>query len=510
MPLALSESLDDPVTYSASTDFRGGMNSTVLPHLLQDTQYAEAANMVLTKSGRVQTRPGTTLVTAAPSVAAPIKHLGWYDRSLSITAVVAARDNEVKLWDGSAMNATTDDPYTITGAVSAFQLHDNFLFYGAAKAFKLTAASMAEVTVAVGAGAIATRHANRVFRAGDINNPETLYASDILDGTTFDAGNNIIVGAEGESITSLHSWDVNNLLVHKTHSTYMVITTAVGVGTPASIAAGDWVVQPISSTLGCAAPETTVQVGTDVWWLSTEGVVSVRRLQQETQREITGSVSAPIQSYIDRINWVNVSKSTAVYFDNKYILSVPLDSSTEPNFLLVFDTYHQVWAAYWTGLPASGLVVSYFGGLPELFLGLTDGKLMRMTSILTEDNSVPIASSVTLKAFSFNEPVSPKSLLSMEMEFQDSLALVSVDMVSDGRANETLLTGQITGETLTPFPWTFPVTLVDPGHYRKTFSLLGRNKVRQVQPRIYSTANLVSLRSVILSGFVETTIRETP
>ena len=177
---------------------------------------------------------------------------------------------------------------------------------------------------------------------------------------------------------------------------------------------------------------------------------------------------------------------------------------------MVFDTYHQVWAAYWTGLPASGLVVSYFGGLPELFLGLTDGKLMRMTSILTEDNSVPIASSVTLKAFSFNEPVSPKSLLSMEMEFQDSLALVSVDMVSDGRANETLLTGQITGETLTPFPWTFPVTLVDPGHYRKTFSLLGRNKVRQVQPRIYSTANLVSLRSVILSGFVETTIRETP
>ena len=156
MPLALSESLDDPVTYSASTDFRGGMNSTVLPHLLQDTQYAEAANMVLTKSGRVQTRPGTTLVNAAPSVAAPIKHLGWYDRSLSITAVVAARDNEVKLWDGSAMNATTDDPYTITGAVSAFQLHDNFLFYGAAKAFKLTAASMAEVTVAVGAGAIAT------------------------------------------------------------------------------------------------------------------------------------------------------------------------------------------------------------------------------------------------------------------------------------------------------------------------------------------------------------------
>lgn len=511
MPLTFSESLDDVSVFAASTDFRGGMNSTVLPHLLPDNQYAEAKNMELTKSGRLQTRGGTE-VEGSMTSASPIRNLVWYDL-IGSELVLAAQDNELKKWDGSTFSTIAG--YTLTGQVSAFQFFNKAIFVGQSAIFESDGTTVAAVTTAgTTAGNIACAHANRVVRAGDTANPEALYVSNVGAGghaTWSSAGPPIMaaidVGAEGELITGLKSWDVNNLLVFKSHSTYLVRTGDV-LGT---VATADWHVQPISSNVGCAAHKTAVQVGADVWWLSKQGVVSVRRLQQETQREITDSLSSPIQSYIDRINWSYVSTSTATYHDNKYILSVPLGSATEPDHLLVYDTYHQAWSAYWTGLPSSDLLVGYFNEVPTLYLGGTTGDLLKMDPDLTEDDSSDLSSFAYLKAYNFNEPVSPKALLNIELEFQDSVATVDLNLRLDGSTNDVLeLDDAATGNALLTFPWTFPVTFVEPGLYRKAISLLHHRRVRQVQPRLSATADRLSVRSVILSGFVETMLLETP
>ena len=508
MPLTFSEAIDDPVVFSASTDFRGGMNSTVLPHLLPDNQYAEAKNMELTMTGRLQTRPGYE-VEGSMATSSAVRNLVWYDL-VGSELVVATQDNELKKWDGSTF--TTVSGFGMTGQLSAFQFFNKVLYVGQStlKDFDGTNITTPSLTGTT-AGNIACAHANRVVRAGDSSNPERLYVSDAGAGgyTTWNGwSGSIDVGAEGEIITGLKSWDVNNLLVFKSHSTYLAVTTGP---TGTMTTAADWTIQSVSSVVGCVAHETAVQVGTDIWWLSKQGVVSVRRLRQETQREIVNSLSAPIQSYIDRINWQQVHKATAVYHDNKYILSVPLDSATEPDHMLVFDTYHQTWAAYWTGLDAASAVVGYFDEIPTLYLGSSDGELRKMDEDLKTDDGNDLASHAYLKAFSFNEPVSPKALLNVELEFQDSTATADLNLRLDGSTNDVLeLDDFATGNSLLTFPWTFPVTFVEPGLYRKAISLLHHRRVRQVQPRLSATAERLSLRSIILSGFVETTMIETP
>ena len=152
-------------------------------------------------------------------------------------------------------------------------------------------------------GDIAVWHTNRMFTAGINNLSDTIRVSDILDPSYWAVANSFRVGGgEGEAIVALKSWDVTNLLVYKESSTYLVQPD------PAAEVA-NWPIQQVSDTVGCVAANTAVQGGADVWWLSKQGVVSIRRMQQETQREISAAISVPVQSYIDRINWEYASTS---------------------------------------------------------------------------------------------------------------------------------------------------------------------------------------------------------
>lgn len=511
MPLFDNNVLDDPVVYAASVDFRGGMNSTVLPHLLQDNQYAEAKNMQLTKSGRLATRPGSE-IEGAMTAANPIKQLVWFDTVTGpYEELLAVHSGELKKWDGSTFTTVGSFP-AVTGEFSAFQFFNKVVFVMPSAVWDYDGATLAAVSTTGTAGNIACAHGNRVLRAGDTSNPETLYISNLGAGgyATWGSGSmaSLDIGAEGEIITGLKSWDVHNLLVFKERSTYLVQTTTPQVTSPTS---ADWIIQPISSTIGCVAHKTAVQVGSDIWWLSQQGVVSVRRLRQETQREIQDAVSTPIQAYIDRINWSVAEKSAAVFHDNKYILSVALDSATEPDHLLVYDTYHQVWSAYWTGLDSASLAVAYFSNEPLLHVGGTTGNLIKVDPDLSQDDGADLPSFVHMKAFNFNEPISPKSLLNIELEFQDSTALADLNLNFDGSTNDSLEAEDFaTGVTLLTFPWTFPITFVEPRHLRKAISLLQHRKVRQVQPKLSADSGILSLRSAVLSGFVETMLIETP
>jgi len=294
MPALNTEAVDDVVALAASVDFRGGMNSTVLPHLLADNSYASAKNMRLTKTGRLQTRPGSNSIDTNVS-GSPIRKLIWFDR-VGSEYLLAVADSDLHKWDGSAWVPLSG--FSLTGPFSAFQLQDRTVIINGSSLVVVNSAGGVTTPSLSGSGSpaghIATVHSNGVVRAGDPSNPESVYFSHILEETAWAANDVLTVGAEGETITALHSWDVFNLLVFKGHSTYLVVTSsaAASSGTPPSTA--NFQIQPVSRTVGCAAKDTVVQIGADVWWLSDQGVVSIRRLQQETQREISSAISLPI------------------------------------------------------------------------------------------------------------------------------------------------------------------------------------------------------------------------
>jgi hypothetical protein len=255
------------------------------------------------------------------------------------------------------------------------------------------------------------------------------------------------------------------------------------------------------------AARTAVQVGADVWWLSRSGLTSVRRLNQETQREIVNSISAPIQSFIDRITWASVSTAVATFYDNKYFLSIPVDGSSTPNLTLVYDTYHRAWSGEWEGFDVTSAAVSRFLDESELYIGTDVGELLHYKpgSEVDVDGAVhtAIPTTVNLRAFLFSEPVSPKSLLNVELEFQDSTATLDVKLSTDSEPEVDVAVAIKTGDALLMEGFYLPAVITAGGHYRRAFNLLEHRKVRDAQIRLSTAAGRLAIRSAIMSAFVE-------
>jgi hypothetical protein len=351
------------------------------------------------------------------------------------------------------------------------------------------------------AGNIATWHTERVFLAGVAADRDTLYVSDILELDRFPTLSTVTIGSDGEAITGIHSWDNFSLLVFKANSTYTVSTDP-----RAEVV--DWAVSKISSTVGSVSHWATMQVGADVWWLSRDGVQSVRRMIQETQREISGSVSVQVQSYIDDVNWAQVHKASMGYFDNKLFLSFASGTSTDNNTLLVFDTYHQVWSSEWTGPNVSLMVRSKFRNEQRLHFGTDDGLIRTYVDSSEVDTdelaaTTDIPTELWFRSFSFGEPVSPKSLLNIELEFTDSTATLDLSLSAEGTPFETVAAGLASSVALLLLPFDLPASLSDGGHYRRAYNLLKYRQVSEAQPKVTAAAGRVSLRALVMSAFIE-------
>ncbi len=121
-------------------------------------------------------------------------------------------------------------------------------------------------------------------------------------------------------------------------------------------------VNAIHHRIGCAAARTAVQVGSDVWFLSADGVRSVQRTRATMQQEVGDTLSLPIHDLIERINPAAVGTSCAVCWANRYLLAVPLDGASAPNAVLVCDTLTQTWTGQWLGWRPLDWVVSGLRG----------------------------------------------------------------------------------------------------------------------------------------------------
>lgn len=569
-----NDGLDDPPLFDGAQDFRGGMATTVPPHLLAPNQYAYGSNTMLSRSGRIETRYGFERLTgfATEHVAKSMLYLDLPGND----QLLVSGDNELISFTNPG--TSTIAGYDLTGEVSVVQGVERAYFAGNDKLLEFdgtdvyqtrrltvsavptpgtgyvvgdlltptgaTAVSDAEIEVTAvdggggitavdvndpgrgydgtptgfsggtGTGAtltftfvdppvgnLATWHTNRLFISGDPTAPDTLNVSDILDPQMFPASNSIRVGGDGQAIKGLFSWDVFNLVVFKENSVYLIPSDP-------QVTVSNWEVQKVSSSVGCAAAKSAVQVGADVWWLARQGVVSLRRLTQETQREIVDTISAPIQTIMDRVNWSSASKACAVYYDNKYFLAVPLDAATEPDTLLVYDTYHQVWVGVWSGVAIRSLTVGLFSGEVKLFVADGDGYLWSYEEGTEADvvnaAAVDIDTQIQLRAFTFADPVSPKSLLHSELEFDESTATIQFGLVMDGQDERVAKSDMDTTYTLLRLPFDLPATLAPSEFYRTEVCLLDEGACRSVQPVLTSDNGRLSLRSVVFSGFLDT------
>ena len=77
--------------------------------------------------------------------------------------------------------------------------------------------------------------------------------------------------------------------------------------------------------------------------MSDNGVYSTQFFDEYNLRGTETPLSEPINVTIQRINKAHQDKSVGVYFDNRYFLAVPLDTSTKNNAIIIYNFLNKQW-----------------------------------------------------------------------------------------------------------------------------------------------------------------------
>ena len=367
-------------------------------------------------------------------------------------------------------------------------------------------------------------HTNRLFCAsGDTSvPPDTLYVSDLLDGEAWDLlGNSIRPGSgDGDPITALLPWFGFKLLVFKERSVWVVDAN------PAQ-EVGDWEIRLINNRTGCIAHQTAQQVGSDVLFLSRDGVRSLSTIEAGAQTDVSSPISAPINDYIERINKTHIGKSCAVYYRNRYMLSVPLDSATEPDTTLVFNAEQKSWSGFWVGWEPRSFTVTAFSGKIRLQFGDNCGKLYTWLDYVDEgvatesdykDQTEDYETKLLSRAYNFKEIYADKLGYQVEFDVDNRFGneqLVNFFYLRDMGGGENgilletdsaLLTEDeklLQTEVLGTLERSVPVPARD-GHFTKAYNMLSRGKFKEMQYMATTNTGKLSLHTVKTSAFPDT------
>lgn len=163
-----------------------------------------------------------------------------------------------------------------------------------------------------------------------------LAASDVLDYTRYDEAfqDFNLAGPSDDQAIGLLPF-ANGLIVANDQSMQLVSgLTGTLIGAR---------IDPVSSSTGCVAGGTLVQVGADAMFLSHTGVYRVTQVVESRLAAAAQAVSRPIERYIERINFKEAAGAVAAFHGRYYWLAVPMDGASVNNRLLRYDTVSEAW-----------------------------------------------------------------------------------------------------------------------------------------------------------------------
>lgn len=542
MPHLNNDVLDDPILADGQVSFSGGMSSVAKPSLINGDQSQELKNVVLDRNGRANSRPGfhhIHFITGALDGGA------YYDTPSVEQLVVAADgalahlvpsgDQDTDVYTETAISGYT---YTEGNQVQMAQLVDKlYLADGSQRLYEWDGSTLRQVVtgsgtnstnpLAAGAKYICT-HTWRLFAAGIASTPDTVYASDFLDGSEWAAASFRVGAGEGQAITALHPWHAYYLAVFKSASVYVVdctpVTTAGVVTDPAgTLQTAMFPIQVVNSRVGCVAHRTVAQVGFDLFFLSQDGVRSLQRSAQEQQFGVSDPLSAPIQDYIDRINWNAIDTACATFYKSRYIISLPLDSDTRPKHTFSYNTLTQSWEGYWTADGPQQWITSRFSDKERLQFLTSSGHISRWREYVEvgdrssddyqdDPNSgsgtftrAAFETVVHSKAFNFGEVLNDKTGFTAEVEFADTGvgSTISIAVARDSESPVTLATETVASQGIT-LPTTLPVVFPSQRFRRLTLDLMSQGPFRELSTKVTATSGPLFLRVISVTAFPDT------
>lgn len=166
-----------------------------------------------------------------------------------------------------------------------------------------------------------------------------------LDINTYDDVPNTkqLTAGTADFIVGLHSFSDDQLLIFNRNSIHTITST---------INISQAVTSLVTGEIGCVAKDSIVQVGGNLFFLSDSGIYGASFQDLYNLRGNEVPLSEAIDKTIKLINRDLWQNSSAVYFDNKYYIAVPLDSinsegirvkATNNNAVIIYNFINKQW-----------------------------------------------------------------------------------------------------------------------------------------------------------------------
>ena len=351
---------------------------------------------------------------------------------------------------------------------------------------------------------------NRLFGVGSGQQKNTLYASDILDPTVWDTANSAIINADdGDEITAVVPYYENRVIVFKKRRIFQVTIP------PDMTSAADWVIQLISNNTGCVAPASAVQVNSDIFFLSDDGIRSLVRSASDDFTSVGLPLSEVIKDVIQEINTAEVDLSAAAFYDNRYLLAVPTGSNDYNDTIIVYNTILGAFEGTWTPDVMQFALTNFQNEGTRLMKKSTTGQIQRYSGYKTpaqvttadyQDAGVDYESYVRTSDMDFGDPFAEKHGSHFEVIFDDSFSTdVSITIQRDTDVGDIDVQPNlnISSAALT-LPFVLPAQLPTSVKKRLASDLRAYQKWRLLNIKIQSAANKMAIRQITAAANPDT------
>jgi hypothetical protein len=256
---------------------------------------------------------------------------------------------------------------------------------------------------------------------------DEVIASDILDSDTYDQiyAQYRFNAGEADFTVGLHSFSEDNLMVFNRNSIHLISNTT-------SLQAAS--TKLLTDEVGCVARQSIQQVGSQVIFLSDNGVYSTQFFDEYNLRGTETPLSEPINETIKRINKDQSSQAVAVYFDNRYFIAVPLDDALRNNAILIYNFLNKQWESIdnvdstdWDienlivageGSQRGVYAINRLGGIHKVDARLQGDDLINV-SIGGSDETKTVKGSITTRQYTFGN-MSRKNWKEFQMHVESS------------------------------------------------------------------------------------------
>lgn len=333
-----------------------GLTGTHNMAIVRQGQLLEATN-VSYDTGALRKEGGCIKLNAVALTGAVIGGFDWWPPALGQRQIVITQDGKCLKDDMSGNFATslatglTIDQQTVPifvegGAESVGRARLLFIFTGnnQVKALSGDGAAIANITTPPADWAAAfpktgVLHGNRLWGAGNSNDPHRLYYSDTANHQNFTSGSSgtlAVYPGEGETIIAMASLK-NRLVVFKYPKGIYEINTSDPTIT-------NWTVTPLTRAFGIAGPGVWSFVDDDVCFMDVSGILhilsAVREFGDFGIRSVSNNNDEDMEVFVrDMMNLARLPYGRAIFYAAKRELhfALPLIGATYNNSRLVVD-----------------------------------------------------------------------------------------------------------------------------------------------------------------------------